>query len=329
MSLHRLGRSDLAITPLGLGAWAIGGGDWCFGWGPQSDQDSIATVRRAIDRGLNWIDTSNVYGLGRSERLIGRALRGVARADRPYVFTTCGFVWDDLGNVSYSLDPRVIRREAEASLTRLALDTIDLYQIDAPVGMVHAQGANDGSAALEEAWRTLADLQREGKVRAIGLANHASWHLALVERIAPVASLQVPYSLLHRGIEEEVLPDCLERGIGVIAASPLASGLLTGAMTPERLRWMPHNDWRRRSPCFGPAHVAHAQHTVERLEALGARHGVGPGAVAIAWTLRHPAITGAAAGARRPEQVDELATALTLQLTADEVDALAASGVTT
>jgi aryl-alcohol dehydrogenase-like predicted oxidoreductase len=319
MSLHRLGHSDLAITPVGLGAWAIGGGDWCLGWGPQSDEDSVATIRRAIDRGLNWIDTSNVYGLGRSERLIGRALRGVTRADRPYVFTTCGFVWDDLGNVSYSLDPHALRREAEASLTRLALDAIDLYQIDAPFGPIPGP-VEAGSGALEEAWHTLVDLQREGKVRAIGLANHTPGHLAVVDPIAPAASLQVPYSLLHRGMEEEVLPYCLDRGIGVIAASPLASGLLTGGMTPERLRWLPHNDWRHRSPCFRSSHVAHVQLTVDRLAAVGARRGVGPGAVAIAWTLRNAEIAGAAAGARRPEQVDELAAALTLRLTTAEIE---------
>ncbi len=322
MSLRRLGHSDLAITPVGLGAWAIGGGDWCLGWGPQSDRDSIATVRRAIDRGFNWIDTSNVYGLGHSERVIGRALRGVPDGDRPYVFTTCGFVWDDLGNVSYSLDPDSIRREAEASLRRLGVVAIDLYQIDAPGESGRPDLFDPRDGLLEDAWQTLVELQREGKVRAIGLANHAPDDLDRLDRMAPPASLQIRYSLIHRGAEAGVLSYCLERGIGVLAASPLASGLLTGAMTPERLRWLPHNDWRRRSRCFQSTDVAHAEQAVARLQRVGATHGVGPGPVALAWTLRHPAVTGAAAGARRPSQIDELAAALALRLTPADIDGL-------
>jgi aryl-alcohol dehydrogenase-like predicted oxidoreductase len=319
MPLARLGPSDLAITPVGLGAWAMGGGDWCLGWGPQSDADSIATVRRAIDLGLNWIDTSNVYGLGRSERVIGRALRSVAPADRPYVFTTCGFVWDDLGNVSYRLDPDSIRREAEASLRRLGVEAIDLYQIDAPAGPIRAEDSDAGPLSLESAWRTLVELQREGKVRAIGLANHTMDEVALVGGIAPVTAVQVPYSLLQRGAEADVLLDCTERGIGVIASSPLASGLLTGGMTPERLQWLPHNDWRRHSSCFRSVQARQARAVVAILERVGVRYGVGPGPVAIAWALRHRAIAGAAAGARRPDQIEELSAARTLRLTDAEI----------
>lgn len=314
-----LGNTTLAITRIGLGAWAIGGGDWCLGWGPQSDEHSVATIRRAIDLGINWIDTAGVYGLGRSETVIGRALRGLRGRERPYIFTTGGFAWDELGNVARNLTSHSIRREAETSLRRLAVDAIDLYQLD-PASGEGCLPSHGGS--LEEAWATLAALQREGKVRFSGVSRCQPRQLAALERIAPIASLQTPYSLLRREIEEELLPYCTEHGIGVLASSPMESGLLTGAMTAARLRTLPHNDWRRCSPSFHPREVTRAMRLVDRLREVGARHGAAPGAVAVAWTLRQPAIAGAVAGARRPEQVDELIPAGSLRLGAEDIVAL-------
>jgi aryl-alcohol dehydrogenase-like predicted oxidoreductase len=314
-----LGGTDLTLTRVGLGAWAIGGGDWCFGWGPQSDDDSIATIRRAIEAGINWIDTSSIYGLGRSESVIGRALRRVPRCERPYVFSKCGYVWDELGNVVYSLQRSSVRRELDASLMRLGAEAIDLYQIDAPHG---AYAGTPHAGSLEEAWSTLADVQRDGKVRFIGVCGFGADELARLEPIAPVASLQARYSVLRRGIEHEVLPYCAAHGIGVIASSPMESGLLTGAMTAARVRWLPHNDWRRRSPCFHAEAFAQALRTVPPLRIAGARRGVTPGAVAIAWTLRHPAVTAAAAGARRPEQISDLVAAGSIELTPEEMSAI-------
>ena len=311
MDTRRLGHSDLAITPIGLGAWAIGGGDWCLGWGPQRDDHSIATIRRALDRGINWIDTSSVYGLGRSEMVIARALRAIPRRNRPYVFTKCGLVWDELGNVSANFGSQSIRAQAEASLRRLGVEAIDLYQIDLPCERHGRFNVRPGS--VDEAWDTMAALQREGKVRWIGVANARVAQLPGLHQAAPITSVQAGYSLLRREIEDELLPYCARHDIGVLAASPMEAGLLTGAVTPERLRMLPHNDWRRCNPSFSPDEVARALHIVDELRAIGARHGVVAGAVAIAWTLRTPAITAAIAGARRPEQVDELVPAASLR----------------
>jgi len=325
MERRLLGNSTLAISPVGLGAWAIGGSDWRLGWGPQPDGASMATIRRALDRGINWIDTAAVYGLGRSETIIARTLRDVPVADRPYIFTKGSLVWDELGNVSCSFRRASIRRQAEASLRRLDVDAIDLYQIDLPCKLSPWQ-CEGGS--LEEAWGTLADLQREGKVRFLGLAHAGAAQLSRLRHIAPVTSLQTSYSLLHRDPEASVLPYCRHHGIGVLASSPMASGLLTGTMTPDRLRRLPHNDWRRESLAFQEAALVTAPRFVERLRLVGAARGAMPGAVAVAWTLHHGAVTAAVAGARRPDQIDEVAAAMSLQLTADEIDDLSFAEVT-
>ena len=316
---RRLGQSSLAVTPVGLGTWAIGGGDWILGWGPQSHAQSLATIRHALDRGINWIDTSAVYGLGQAETLIAKALEDVPRGDRPHVFTTCGFVWDDLGNVSCTLEPLQIRREAEASLRRLNVESIDLYQLDLPVGPTCLWTYDPGQ--LDEAWATMGSLQREGKVRFIGVANAQSEDLKRLEEIAPVTSLQAPYSLLRPDAETTTFPFCRSRGIGVIAHSTIEAGLLSGAMTGERLRRLPYNDWRRRCACFRRAAVTRAPNVVDRIRKVAARHARAPAAVAVAWALDQRGVTAVAVGARRPEQVDEIARAALLRLSpADRVE---------
>lgn len=317
MQTQRLGRSDLSITRIGFGAWAIGGGDWMFGWGPQDDADSIRAIQRAVDLGINWIDTAAVYGLGRSEEVVGRALGELPAGRRPYVFTKCSLVWDDDRRVSHSLRPDSIRREVEGSLRRLGVDAIDLYQIHWPRWPTSPAGHDPGS--LEEAWTTMADLRREGKVRYIGASNFQTEDLARAEAVAPVTSLQPPYSLIRREIEAEVLPWCQQRDVGVIVYSPMQSGLLTGAMTRERIAALPENDWRRRARFFQEPILSQALATVERLERVGARHQARPGEVAIAWTLRHPAVTAAIVGARRSDQLDGIVGAASLQLTSEDV----------
>jgi aryl-alcohol dehydrogenase-like predicted oxidoreductase len=302
----RLGNSTLELTPIGLGSWAIGGA-WRFGWGPQDDSDSIATIRRAVDRGINWIDTAPVYGLGRSEEVVGRALSDIPSGDRPYVFTKCSLVWDDAGTVSHSLAGPSIRREVEASLRRLHVERIDLYQIHWPVWPASPPGHEPGS--IEEAWQTLADLRREGKVAWIGVSNFDVAGLRRLQAIEVPTSLQPPYSLLRRDIEQDILPFCLEHHIGVIPYSPMQSGLLTGKMTRERVRTLPEGDWRRGNRFYQEPLLTRALELADTLREIGSRHGRSPGEVAIAWTRRHPAITATIVGARRPDQIDELAAA--------------------
>jgi aryl-alcohol dehydrogenase-like predicted oxidoreductase len=317
---RQLGTSDLAVSRIGLGTWAIGGGDWILGWGPQKDADSIATIRRAVDLGINWIDTAAVYGLGHSEIVVGRALRDIPPDQRPYVLTTSSLVWDELGNVTHSLQPHSIRREAEASLRRLNVDCIDLYQLGWPVWPKSPPGHDPGS--LEDAWQTMATLQREGKARCIGIANCAAEQLSRLHEIAPVTSLQAPYSLLQRGIEDRALAFCASHAIGVIANSPMRSGLLTGKMTPDRVNALPHNDWRQRHHRFQQPNLMSALQLVERVRAIGERYGRTPGEVAIAWALHHPAVTAAIVGARQPHQVDEIVGATSVALTAHDIDEL-------
>ena len=303
-----LGNSDMAIAPVGFGAWAIGG-DWKFGWGAQDDTDSIGAIHRALELGINWIDTAAVYGLGHSEEVVARALREWPH-ERPYVFTKCGMIWNDRREVDYSLKAGSIRREVENSLRRLRVDVIDLYQIHWPV---------DDLAETEEGWRTLAALKKEGKVRWIGASNFSVAELEAAQRIAPVTSLQPPYSLIRRGIENDVLPFSQREDIGVIVYSPMASGLLTGAMTRERVRALPKEDWRSQNPEFQEPKLTDNLALVERLRAVGARHGRTAGEVAIAWTLHHPAVTGAIVGARNPGQLDGIVGAASLHLTDEEV----------
>jgi aryl-alcohol dehydrogenase-like predicted oxidoreductase len=310
MQTRTLGNSDLNITPEGFGAWAVGGSGWQFAWGAQDDNDSIAAIHRALELGVSWIDTAAVYGLGHSEEVVGRALKSWS-GPRPYVFTKCGLRWDAQGNVQKVLSRDSIRRECEDSLRRLSVDVIDLYQIHWP--------PDPDSGTLEEGWSTMADLKREGKVRWIGVSNFNVDQLKRARKIAPVTSLQPPYSLVHREVEEEILPYCLSAGIGVIVYSPMASGLLTGAMTRERASKLPNDDWRKGHPDFTEPSLSRSLELVERLREIAKRHNRSIGEVAIAWTLRNPAVTGAIVGARNARQVDGVMRAGDLRLNDKEV----------
>src|SRR5580693_3430879 len=313
METRKLGNSDLKITPVGFGAWAIGGSGWQFAWGPQDDNDSIAAIHRALELGVNWIDTAAVYGLGHSEEVVARALKTWS-GPKPYIFTKCGLRWDAQGNVQKVLTSSSIRREIEDSLRRLSVEVIDLYQIHWP--------PDPDSPALEEGWSTLAALQREGKVRWIGVSNFNVQQLKRAQAVAPVTSLQPPYSLVHREIEDEVLPYCLREGIGVIAYSPMASGLLTGAMTRDRAARLPKDDWRRLHPDFTEPNLSRNLALVDRLREIAKRHNRSVGEVAIAWTLHHPAVTGAIVGARNAKQADGVMRAGDLRLNDKEVGEL-------
>jgi aryl-alcohol dehydrogenase-like predicted oxidoreductase len=312
LQLRRLGASDLSITPIGLGTWAIGGGDWFLGWGPQDAIDSIRTIRRAIDRGVNWIDTAAIFGLGHAETVIARALRGVRRDHLPHLFTRCGLVWDDLGNVAHDLTAPSIRSQAEASLRRLNIERIDLFQLGWPQWPAHQPGHVAGT--IDEAWEAMAELQSEGKVRHIGIASCVGPNLVRLHRASPVTTVSVPYSLLRREIEAQALPFCEANGIGVLACSTLGSGLLTGTMTEPRIGALPCNDWRRRHQFYQEMARGGVAPIVGRLRTVAARHGTTPGAIAIAWTLRSSAVTAAIVGARRPPQVDEMVSAAAITL---------------
>ena len=302
----KLGNSDLHLTHIGYGAWAIGGGNWEFAWGSQDDDESIRTIERALDSGLNWIDTAAIYGLGHSEEIVGKALKH--RSQKPYVFTKCSMRWFPDRKIYRSLKAGSLQEEIENSLTRLGVDTIDLYQIHWP----------NPEDELEEAWETLAKFQEEGKIRYLGVSNFNVDQMKRVQAIAPITSLQPPYSLLRRAIEEEILPFCREYNIGVINYSPMLSGMLTGKMTAERVRNMPDDDWRKRSPNFQSPKLERNLALAGLLSEIGKEHGVQAGVVAIAWTLRNPAITAAIVGARRPDQVDGILPAATFQLSDDE-----------
>ena len=315
MQIRKLGNSDLHITPVGYGAWAIGGSGWQFAWGAQDDNESIAAIHRSLELGVNWIDTAAVYGLGHSEEVVGRALRDW-RGSRPYVFTKCGLRGDAKGEVQKVLSADSIRGEVENSLRRLSVDAIDLYQIHWP--------PDPDSAALEEGWSTLADLKREGKVRWIGVSNFNVQQLQRAQAIAPVTSLQPRYSLVHREIEDEVLPYSLSEGIGVIVYSPMASGLLTGAMTRERAARLPKDDWRRRHPDFTEPSLSHNLALVEHMREIAKGHNRFVGEVAIAWALRHPAVTGAIVGARNARQAEGVMRAGELRLSDEEVNEIEA-----
>jgi aryl-alcohol dehydrogenase-like predicted oxidoreductase len=310
MQTRLLGNSGLNITPVGYGAWAIGGSGWQFAWGSQDDNDSISAIHRALELGVNWIDTAAVYGLGHSEEVVGRALKSWS-GSRPYVFTKCVMRWDAQGNVQKVFSADSIRREAEDSLRRLSIDVIDLYQIHWP--------PDPDSSQLEEGWSTLAELKREGKVRWIGVSNFSVQQLKRARKIAPVTSLQPPYSLIHREVEEDILPYCLHENIGVIVYSPMASGLLTGAMTRERAAKMPKDDWRRGNPDFTEPNLNRNLELVDRLREIAHRHNRSVGEVAIAWTLRNPAVTGAIVGARNARQAEGVMRAGDLRLSDKEV----------
>jgi len=295
------------LTPLGVGAWAIGGSGWAFAWGHQDDGDSVAAIRAALDRGINWIDTAAVYGLGHSEEVVAKALEGLST--KPFVFTKCERTWDENRQIQKSLKRDSIRREVEASLRRLKLDVIDLYQIHWP----------EPDEDVEEGWTTMAELKAEGKVRYIGVSNFNVNQLTRAQAIAPITSLQPPYSMISPEIEESILPYCAANNIGVIVYSPMKSGLLSGSMTKERVAAMPEDDFRRRTPNFQEPKLSHNLELVEVLRKIGAQHGRTPGEVAIAWTLRHPAVTAAIVGIRSPAQVDGVIGAAEFRLTTAEI----------
>lgn len=312
MLKRRLGNSDMDITLIGFGSWAIGGPalNWPAAWGPQDEDEAVAAIHRALDLGINWIDTAAVYGLGHSEELVARALAGYSGA-RPHVFTKCGLPWDAEGNAERRITAQSVRAECEASLRRLQVETIDLYQIHWPV---------DDMRENEAGWRTMAELQREGKARWIGLSNWNVEQMRVAQQIAPITSLQPPYSLLQRKIEPEILPFCQREGIGVIVYSPMASGLLTGKMTRERIAGLPESDWRSTDKRFRDPQLTYALRIVEQLRAIGDRHGRTPGEVAVAWVLANPAVTAAIVGGRSPQQVEETSRAADLRLTQAELD---------
>jgi aryl-alcohol dehydrogenase-like predicted oxidoreductase len=306
LATRQLGNSNMQLTRIGFGAWAIGGGDWQFSWGHQEDKDSIAAIERALDLGINWIDTAAIYGLGHSEEVVARALK--QSGHKPYIFTKCSMRWDSSRAIYRDLKAASVREEVEASLRRLNIDVIDLYQIHWP----------DPESEIEEGWETMAQLQQEGKVRFIGVSNFNVAQMERAMKIAPITSLQPPYSLLRRGVEAEILPWCQEHGIGVINYSPMLSGLLTGKMTAERIEKLPADDWRRKNVEFNPPRLEKNLALVERLRAIGDRHGVEPGVVAVAYTLHSPAVTAAIVGARRPDQVDGTIAAASFALTDEE-----------
>jgi aryl-alcohol dehydrogenase-like predicted oxidoreductase len=311
METKQLGNSDLQITRLGVGAWAIGGGAWAFGWGPQDDQDSIDAIRAAIEAGINWIDTAAVYGLGHSEEVVAKALDGLS--PRPYVFTKCERIWGEDRQIAKSLKADSIRRECEASLKRLNLDCIDLYQVHWP----------EPDEDVEEGWSTLAKLKQEGKVRWIGVSNFNATQMARAQAIAPITSLQPPYSILTRDIEAEILPYCAANNIGTIIYSPMKSGLLSGRMTRERIAAMPPDDFRQRTIQFKEPLLTRNLALVEIMRGIGANHGgASPGEVAIAWGLRNPAVTAAIVGIRSAEQLNGVLGAASLHLSNEEIAAM-------
>ena len=310
MQTRQLGNSDLNITPIGYGAWAIGGSGWQFAWGHQDDTDSIAAIHSALELGVNWIDTAAVYGLGHSEEVVARALQSWS-GPRPYVFTKCGLRWDASGQVRKILRADSIRAEVDFSLRRLGVDVIDLYQIHWP--------PDPDSAELEEGWATMSNLKREGKVRWIGVSNFNLQQLGRANAIAPVTSLQPPYSLLHRQVENDILPHCQSEGIGAIVYSPMASGLLTGAMTRERIANLPKDDWRKGHSDFTEPNLSRNLALVDRLQQIARGRGRSAGEVAVAWTLQNPAVTGAIVGARNAHQAEGVMRAGELRLTEEEV----------
>src|SRR5881296_1143795 len=314
-----LGRSGIDITTVGLGAWAIGGGGWAFGWGPQDDAESLATMRRALELGINWIDTAAVYGLGHSEEVVGRLLRELRPAERPLVFTKCGLVWDERDRMKEArrvLRPESIRKECEASLRRLGVERIDLYQFHWP---------DESGTPVEDSWAAMARLVEQGKVRAVGVSNFDVALLARCEAIRHVDSLQPPFSLIRRDVAAREIPWCAEHDTGVIVYSPMQSGLLTDSFTAARVAAMAHDDWRRRGPEFQEPNLSRNLALRDALRPIARRHGATVSAVAVAWTLAWPGVTGAIVGARSPAQVDGWIGAATLELTAADLEEIAAA----
>jgi aryl-alcohol dehydrogenase-like predicted oxidoreductase len=322
--LRPLGRTDMAITRVGFGAWAIGGTGWAAGWGPQDDNASITAIRHAVDRGINWIDTAAVYGLGHSEEVVRRALADMPASQRPYVFTKCGLVWNE--NDRNALPSRLgardsLRRGLEESLRRLGVERIDLLQMHWP--------PRDDSTPIEEYWQTLIDMKNEGKVRAVGLSNHSVAQLEEAERVGHVDTLQPPFSAIRRDVAADELPWCHAHGTGVIVYSPMQAGLLTGAFTVERAAALPADDWRSRNDEFKGDRLVRNLALADALRPIAQRHGTSVAAVALAWTLAWPGITGAIVGSRSPSQVDGWIDAATLELTTDDLAEIARAISTT
>jgi aryl-alcohol dehydrogenase-like predicted oxidoreductase len=307
IELRNLGNSDLQLTRIGFGAWAIGGGNWEFGWGPQDDDESIAAIHHALEIGINWIDTAAVYGLGHSEEIVGRALKNWTGA-KPHVFTKCSMRWNADRSIYRSLKAASLAEELEGSLHRLGVEAIDLYQIHWP----------NPDGELEEGWEALSRLKQQGKIRWLGVSNFSVQQMKRAQSIAPITSLQPPYSMLRRAIETDILPYAQANGIGVINYSPMVSGLLTGAMTAERVAAFPADDWRRKAGEFNEPRLSKNLRLVELLRQIGSAHEVSPGVVAVAWTLHHPAITAAIVGGRSAKQVEGLAPALDFKLREEE-----------
>jgi len=308
-SLRTLGNSDLQLTSIGFGAWAIGGGNWEFAWGPQDDNESIAAIHRALELGVNWIDTAAIYGLGHSEEVVGRAVKSFV-GPKPLVFTKCSMRWHQDRSIYRSLRAVSLAEELEGSLRRLGVEAIDLYQIHWP----------NPDEEIEEGWDALARLREQGKIRWIGVSNFSVEQLKRAQKIAPVTSLQPPYSMLRPAIEKEVLPYATANGIGVISYSPMVSGLLTGKMTAERVAALPADDWRRKAVEFNEPRLSRNLKLVDLLREMGHEHDVAPGVVAVAWTLHNPAITAAIVGGRSAAQVEGLAPALSFRLRDEEFE---------
>lgn len=310
MQTRQFGKTDMQITPVGLGTWAIGGGNYQFGWGEQDDKESIAAIHRALELGVNWIDTAAVYGLGHSEEVVGRAVKEWSGSDRPYIFTKCSRVWNEQKVISSNLEPRSIRNEVEQSLRRLQVDAIDLYQMHWP----------EPDADIEEGWGAMAKLKAEGKVRHIGVSNFNVSQMERIQQIAPIESLQPPYSLIRPDVERKILPYCQQHNIGVIVYSPMQSGLLSGKMSRERIAGMPEDDWRKRNEEFQEPRLSRNLALVDVLNEIGFPHNMSPGEVAIVWTLRNPVVTGAIVGGRNPQQVEEVVNAAEFRLSDSELD---------
>jgi len=308
MQKRRLGWTDLEFTVIGFGSWAMGGGGWKFSWGPQDDQESIEAIKRAVDLGVNWIDTAAIYGLGHSEEVVGKALKEIS--PRPFIATKCGLVWDEAKNISNRLKRESVRREAEASLRRLGVDVIDLYQIHWPYP----------DEDIEEGWAEMSRLVEEGKVRYIGVSNFNVSQMERIKKIHPIASLQPPYSMLKRGIEAEILPYCAANNIGVIVYSPMQKGLLTGAVTRERVAQFAPDDHRRNDPQFQEPELSINLELVEKLREIAARYGKTPAQLAVAWVLRRPEVTSAIVGIRRPSQIEEIVPAADFDISQEDLE---------
>jgi aryl-alcohol dehydrogenase-like predicted oxidoreductase len=310
MIKKKLGNSDLVISTVGFGAWAIGGAGWDFGWGHQDDSESIDAIIRALELGVNWIDTAAVYGLGHSEQIVAEALTRWT-GKKPYVFTKCAQIWDNEKNITLSHDPDSIRKECENSLKRLNVHSIDLYQIHWP--------PKNHDDKIEPAWEMMAKLKEEGKVKWIGVSNFNVSQLQRALKIAPIASLQPPYNLINRNIEPEILPFCKENNIGVIVYSPMSSGLLTGTFSKERAANLSEDDWRSKSANFIEPKLTRNLELAEKLKSVGKKYNRNAGEIAIAWTLNHPAVTAAIVGARNPDQVNGVMKAGEVKLTDPDI----------